>query len=140
MQLNDTSKVERSAPAPLNYSKPFWEATKQKKLLLQYDPRAKKYQFYPRPVSIYDGKRGLEWREASGEGELFSWTVAERARPPYQGHEPFAIGLVTLKEGVNIMANVIGCQSEDLKIGMKLKLAWLPLPNGMFLPAFEPAR
>src|SRR5947209_3017736 len=112
--LNDTVKVERIPPQPLAFNKPFWEATKEKKLMLQYDPRAKKYQFYSRPVSIYDGRRGLEWLEASGQGELFSWTVAERARPPFQGHEPFAIGLVTLKEGVNIMANVVHCSREDL--------------------------
>lgn len=139
MQLNDTSKVERQAPAPLNYSKPWWDATREKKLLLQYDPRNKKYQFYVRPVSIYDGKRGLEWHEASGEGEVFSFTIADRARPPFQGHEPYAIALVTLKEGVNIMTHVVRCEREALKIGMKVKLTWIPLPNGMFLPAFEPA-
>ena len=139
MNLNDTSKVERDAPVPLSHTKPFWDATRERKLLLQYDPRNGKYQFFFRAVSIYDGRRKLELREASGEGEIFSFTIAVRARPPFQGHEPFALGLVTLKEGVNIMANIVRCTREELKIGMPVRLCWLPLANGMNLPAFEPA-
>jgi uncharacterized OB-fold protein len=139
-KLNDTERVLREAPVPLSYTKPFWEATRERKLLLQYDPRNGKYQFYPRPVSIYDGRPGLEWRQASGQGEIFTYTIAVRARPPFQGHEPFAIGVVTLEEGVNIMANIVHCTREELRIGLKVKLCWLPLPNGTNLPAFEPAR
>ena len=140
MNLNDTRQVDREPPVPLNFTRPFWDATRQRKLLLQYDPRNGKYQFLIRPVSIYDGKRELEWREASGEGEVFSYTIAVRARPPFQGHEPFALGLVTLKEGVNMMANIVNCTREELRIGMPVKLCWLPLKNGANLPAFEPAR
>lgn len=139
-QLNDTTKVDREPPTPLSYTKPFWEATRQKKLMLQFDKRNSRYQFYVRPVSIYDGLGDLEWREAEGTGEIFTFTIAERARPPFQGHEPFAIAMVTLKEGVNIMANIIHCSSEELRIGMPVKLCWLPLKNGTHLPAFEPIR
>jgi uncharacterized protein len=138
--LNDTRRVERTPPAPLNYSKPFWDATREKRLVLQYDPRNGQYQFYPRPVSIYDGLRELEWREVSGEGEIFSYTIAERARPPFQGHEPFAMGIVTLRENVNMMANIINCSREELRIGLKVRVCWLPLSNGTHLPAFEPVR
>ena len=138
--LNDTRKVERPAPAALTISQPFWDATRDKRLMLQFDPRSGKYQFFPRPVSIYDGMRPLEWREASGEGEIFSFTIAERARPPFQGHEPFAMGIVTLKENVNMMANVINCSREELRVGLAVKVCWLPLPEGMHLPAFEPVR
>ena len=138
--LHDTTKVDREPPIPLSYTKPFWEGTRQKKLLLQYDKRNSRYQFYWRPVSIYDGLGDLEAREAAGTGEIFTFTIATRARPPFQGHEPFAIAVVTLTEGVNIMANVINCTSEELRIGLPVKLCWLPLKNGTNLYAFEPVR
>ena len=48
--------------------------TKNGKLMLQYDPDAKAYQFYPRMGSVMTGKRNLEWREASGKGSVFSYT------------------------------------------------------------------
>src|SRR5271170_3131057 len=100
-QVNDTFDVKREPPKPRNYSRPFWEATREKKLLIQYDAKAGKYQFYPRVTSIHTGRRALEWREVSGKGEIFSYTIARRARPPFEGHEPFVLAVVTLKEGVN---------------------------------------
>jgi len=139
-KLNDTRLVERVPPSPLSFTRPFWDATRDKRFLLQYDPRNGKYQFFPRPVSIYDGQSELEWREVSGEGEIYSYTIEVRARPPFQGHEPFALGIVTLKENVNVMANIVNCDREELRIGLPVRVCWLPLSNGTHLPAFEPRR
>jgi uncharacterized protein len=138
--LNDTLNVPREAPKSRSYSKPYWEGTREKKLLLQYDPKNGRYQFYPRPLSLATGRRTLEWREVSGKGEVFSFTIARRAREPFRGHEPFLIALVTLDEGVNVMGNVVGCTLEEMKIGLRVKPHWAPLPNGTHLLMFTPDR
>jgi len=136
--LNGIMNAERQAIRPMSFSEPFWEATKEKKLVLQYCPETDQYQFFPRPMSLYTGKRNVEWREVSGEGELYSHTIARRSRPPYQGHEPFAVGLVTLDAGVNVIGNLINLEEEDIKVGMRLKPYWYPLPEGHHLLMFEP--
>ena len=136
--LNDTLNVTREPPKPRTFSKAYWDATREKRLLVQFDKRSGKYQFFPRATSIYNGHRDLEWREVSGKGQIFSYTIAERARPPFQGHEPFAIGLVTLDEGVNVMANIVRCTRDRLKIGLRVKPFWTPLANGTHLLMFEP--
>jgi uncharacterized protein len=137
-ELNDTLNVTREPPKPRTFSKAYWDATREKRLLVQFDRRSGKYQFFPRATSIYNGHRDLEWREVSGMGQIFSYTIAERARPPFQGHEPFAIGLVTLDEGVNVMANIVRCTRDRLKIGLRVKPFWTPLANGTHLLMFEP--
>ena len=137
-ELNDTLDVTREPPKPRSFSKAYWDATREKRLLVQYDRRSGRYQFFPRATSIYDGRRDLEWREVSGNGEIFSYTIAHRARPPFQGHEPFAIALVTLDEGVNVMANLVHCPRDRLKIGLRVKPFWAPLANGTHLLMFEP--
>jgi uncharacterized protein len=137
-QLNNTTEVVRDPPTPRSFSKAFWDATREKRLLLQFDPRNQKYQFIPRPTSIYDGRRQLEWREASGRGEIFSFLIASHANPPFRGHTPFAIASVTLEEGVNIMANIVNCELDEVRIGLPVKLSWLALANGANLPTFEP--
>jgi uncharacterized protein len=136
--LNDTLTIPREPPRPRSFSKAYWDATREKRLILQYDKRSGKYQFFPRATSIYDGRRDLDWREVSGKGEVFSYTIAHRARPPFQGHEPFAIGLVTLDEGVNVMANIVHCDGDRLKIGLRVKSFWVPLANGTHLLMFQP--
>jgi len=137
-RFNDTLSVLREPPKPRSFSQAYWDATREKRLIVQYDKRSAKYQFFPRATSIYDGHRGLEWRQVSGKGEIFSYTIACRARPPFQGHEPFVIGLITLDEQVNVMANIVHCDRDRLNIGLRVKPFWAPLANGMHLLMFEP--
>ena len=53
-----------------------------------------------------------------------------RARPPFQGKEPFFLAVVTLPEGVQIMGNTVDITLEEMKIGLKVKPYWHPLPDG----------
>src|SRR5215207_7539967 len=106
MQIHDTRHIERQAPAHRSYSLPYWQGTKQKKLLVQYDRKVGRYQWYPRPTSRFTGQQSnLEWREISGDGEVYSFTLVRRARPSFQGHEPFFIAVVTMPEDIEIMGN-----------------------------------
>jgi hypothetical protein len=118
---------------------PYWEGSKQKKLVIQYCKTAKKYQHFPRPVSIFTGRRrDIEWREVSGKGKVYSFTIAHRGTPPFQGSEPYAIASVTIDEGVNIIADVVNCKAEDLKVGMRVKPYWHPIANGEHLLMWQP--
>jgi uncharacterized OB-fold protein len=132
--INDTLDIERTAPAARNFSEPYWNATKDKKLVVQFDSEAGKYQWLPRATSRFTGKHSkLEWREVKGEGEVYSFTLVRRARPPFQGHEPFFIAVVTLPEGVQIMGNTVNISAEEMRIGLKVKPYWHPLPNGFHM-------
>lgn len=140
-ELNDISNVARPLPPVRSISKPFWDATREKKILIQYDSEVGAYQFYPRPTSIYTGRRAhLEWREVSGKGRIFSFTIARRAREPFRGHEPYFMALVTLDEGVNVMGNILRCSVEEMAVDLRVKPAWVPLPDGRNLLMFEPDR
>ena len=136
--INDPRIPDTTLPIWRSASAPFWEATRETKLILQYSKKSGRFQFYPRPLSIDTGTRDLEWREVSGHGEIFSFTNVRRSRGPLRGHEPFFIALVTLDEGVNVMANIVNCSIESMKIGLRVRPHWHPLSNGMHLLMFEP--
>src|SRR5580693_6432597 len=128
--LNDTLSVKRDIKH-YDFGMPFWEATRQKKLLIQYCKMAKKYQHFPRPVSIFTGRRrDIECHEVSGKGAVFSFTIAHRGPPSFQGAEPYATASVTREVGVNVIADVANCTVDELKDCMKVKPYWLPLANG----------
>jgi uncharacterized OB-fold protein len=136
--MNDTLAVDRPAPRHSSFAEPYWEGTRTRKVLLQYCKESGQYQFYPRPVSVVTGGRDLEWREVSGRGEIFSYTVATIGRPPFAGHTPYLIATVTLDEGVNVIANLINCPLDRVAVGMRVRPAWTPLPDGTNLLLFEP--
>jgi len=136
--LNDTLDVTREPPKPSSYSRPFWDATRDRKLLLQYCRGTGQYQFFPRPTSLFTGRRDLEWREVSGRGNIFTYTVAHRGPGIFHGHEPYLIATVTLDVGVNMIANLVHCTLDQVKIGMPVLPFWMKLANGMHLLMFEP--
>ena len=123
---------------PSNFSRPFWEATRERRLLLQYCPRTAQYQFFPRPLSIFTGKRDLEWREVSGRGTLYSYTLIPEGSVATKERPVRILAIVELAEGVRMLSNIGNVAITSLRIGMPLVPLWEPLPNGMHLLKFQP--
>jgi uncharacterized protein len=136
--LNDTLSVKRTI-RHFDFSQPYWEGTRNKKLVLQRCKVTKKFQHFPRPVSIFTGrKRDIEWAEVSGKGKVYSYTVTERGTPAFRGMEPYAVVSVTLDVGVNFIADIVNCTLDELKVGMAVKPYWHPLDDGTHLLMFQP--
>ena len=113
---------------------PFWRGCEEKKLLIQYSPQADAYQFYPRPKCVKTGGP-VEWREAKGEGELYSRVIVRTPMMPGTERDvPYVVGLVDLDEGVRLLARV---RSLDCKIGDRVTLVWTEREGLPPLPAFE---
>jgi uncharacterized OB-fold protein len=122
-------------------SGPFWEATREERLLVQWCSDCDRGVFYPRAVCPHCGGRsGLEWREASGRATVYAATVEHRPAPGgFSGGEPYCVALVDLHEGVRMMTNIVGCPPADARSGMAVVVTWEPLTDGRKLPLFRPA-
>lgn len=123
-------------------SGPFWEATREERLLVQWCPDCDRGVFYPRTLCPHcgGGRTGLEWREACGRATVYAATVEHRAAPVgFSGGEPYCVALVDLHEGVRMMTNIVGCPPADVRSGMAVMVTWEPLTDGRKLPLFRPA-
>jgi len=140
------SEVKKSMPRPLPKidaymeTRPFWDAAREGKLLLQFCKDTGQAQFFPRPVSMATGKRNLEWRQVSGRGKVYSWTVTNSPWPGHEDRVPFICALIELEEGARILANIFNCKTDEVTIDMPVKLCWEKLSEEINYPAFEPAR
>jgi uncharacterized OB-fold protein len=137
--MASTEKKPRPLPTPTRTTTPFWDAAKEGRFLLQYDPVAGKYQFWPRPVSVFSGSRKLEWREASGRGTLAFHTVVNIAHRGFDDIVPFVLAAVDLEEGVRVVSRLMGVPADQVQPGMKLKICWEQLPGDARFYAFERA-
>ena len=133
-----TTPSSRPVPRPNVYvnTQPFWDGAKEGKLMLQYCTVAKRFQHYPRAVSLYTGRRTLEWREVKGTGEIYACTAVRIPGPGLDGRLPLCVVTVQLDEGVRIIANLLDCTPEDMAIGKRVKLAWDKLDGDTPYPAF----
>lgn len=137
--MTNLPRKQRPLPQPWILCKPFWDAAKSGRLMIQYDPVVKKYQFYPRSVSIFTGRQNLEWRAVSGKGTLYSFTETHVAPPGFEDLAPYMIGVVELDEGVRMMTPLQGLTIQDAKLGMPMRVCWQKLSDDITFPAFEPA-
>jgi hypothetical protein len=80
----------------------------------------------------------LIWEASSGRGRLTTWTKVWRA--PTAGFVvPYVVGIVELEEGFDMLANVIGCDIEDVTTDMALTVEHHRISGNFWLPYFGPA-
>ena len=127
----------RQVGGPSPESEPFWEASRDRRLVLQWCTECDQPVHYPRSFCPRCNGSSLEWREASGLGTVHAVTVEHRPET-MGGQEPYAVALVDLDEGARLMANVVGCPPERATIGLRVRAVWEALEDGRNLVLFEP--
>jgi len=80
----------------------------------------------PRPVcpSCYGSE--FEWVKLSGEGVVESYTVIHVAPPRFQEEAPYIVAIVRLKEGVKLPGRLVGVEPEEVKVGMPVRVEFVP--------------
>ena len=64
----------------------------------------------------------LEPVDLSRHGTLYSYTIVRVPPAGWPGQVPYTLGQVQLPEGPQVLAEVVDCPAEDLKIGINVEL------------------
>jgi len=117
----------RRIPAPSQNleSKPFWDAARQGKFMIKRCNACGEPHWYPRTICPFCHSSDTKWEESKGEGAIYTFSVMRRNTPV-----PYAIGYVTLDEGVSLLTNFIDCDFDGLKVGQRVKLKWSQTGEG----------
>jgi len=127
-------------------SGPFWEATRERRLLVQWCTACDRGIFYPRSFCPYcggtdSGASTLSWKEASGRATVYAVTVEHKPSAmgaTFSNGEPYVVALVDLEEGVRMLTNIVGCPADEVVVGLPVTVTWEPLTDGRQLPLFTP--
>jgi hypothetical protein len=117
----------RRIPAPpMNVeSQPFWDAAAKGTFLIKRCRACGEPHWYPRNLCPFCFSADTVWEESPGEGAIYTFSVMRRNTPV-----PYAIGYVTLDEGVSLLTNFVDCDLDALRIGQRVKLKWTPTEGG----------
>lgn len=127
-------------PTPTPITQPFWDAARQHKLSIQRCRSCERYVFYPRPFCPHCGAGDLDWTEVSGRGTVYSFTVARRATArAFAPDVPYVIAIVELDEGPRMATNIVGCELDDVRIGMPVQATFEDVTDEITLVKFRPA-
>jgi len=80
----------------------------------------------------------FDMAELSGNGLVYSYAVLHHPRSPKFTY-PLVTALVELDEGVRLVTNLVGVEPADVRIGMAVRVRFLPTEHEMAIPVFIPA-
>jgi uncharacterized OB-fold protein len=131
--------VGKNFPQPSPETAVYWEACRQHQLKVQECKQCGHYQFYPRIICTNCMSEDVEWIEASGRGEVISFTIVRRpVSRAYADETPYVVALIKLEEGPNLMSNIIECDVESVEIGMSVEVVFEDWSEEISIPKFRP--
>lgn len=71
------------------------------------------------------GCNELEWVNLSGRGRLLTYTVVRIPPVSLTKEAPYAVGIVQLEEGPNVMTRIVDTSFEDLSVGARVQAVFL---------------
>ena len=136
-----TDELRPPLPTPIDRTQPFWDALREHRVKIQYSPSSDQWVFYPRSHAPLTLQTDLEWREISGVGTLYTYTIARRpTAPDFAGEEPQIIAVVELDEGPRLTSTLVNVAEDQISIGMRVRPSFEDVPGTeTTLLRYEPA-
>ena len=112
--------MPKPRPVPTPVSQPFWDALRDEHVSLQHCDDCGAWVYYPRarcPRCLSDR---LPWEQVSGEGTVFTFTVAPQATAPaFADDVPQLIAVIELDEGVHVTSTIVA-DPDAVAIGARV--------------------
>ncbi len=138
--MSKPQALARPVPVVQPWARPFWDAAREHRLLLQHCADCDQPIHYPRIACPHCGSPRLDWRPASGRASVYSYTVVVSNAPSaFLDDMPYVVAVVELEEGVRMLSNIVGCDADRLRCDMAVEVVFEKLNDEFTLPKFRPA-
>jgi len=134
------TQAQRPIPVMQPWTRDFWKATKQGKLMIQHCSACNANIFFPKKVCPECWSVDLTWIEASGKAKVNTFTVMQdMVEPKFMKDLPYVLALVDLPEGIRMTTRIVNCRPEDVAIDMDVDVLFEEVSPECSLPMFQPA-
>ena len=131
-----------SMPPPLvdATTLPWWQAAAEHRLVVQRCASCSHARFPPAPVCPECRSPDVDWKELSGRGEVYTYTIVHRPIAAEQ-ELPYVIAVIALEDagGVRMISNIVATKPEAIEIGMPVEVVWEDMSADLAIPRFRPA-
>lgn len=135
----ETNGYQKPIPVPDEASQPFFEGTREHRLLIQQCSNCGIVMWPVKARCTNCLGANVHWIQASGKATLYSFVLMHQIyHPGFATEVPYNIAEVDLVEGLRIITNVTGCANDELRIGMPLEVSFDDLTAEVTLPRFKP--
>jgi len=131
-------EIKKPRPTIDPDSKIYWDAANDNKLMVQYSIETKEYFLYSKQLTNATDSKNIEWRQVSGKGKIYSFTIVYApAGPAFTDDTPYIVASIELDEGARIISNLLTDDIEKVSIGDHVKVIFEKQNDGFTIPKFE---
>ena len=65
-----------------------------------------------------------------GEGEVFSYTIVHHGQHDFEMQVPYALALIKLSEGPQLVGQIVDCDVQQVRIGMPVRMVFRKIGRG----------
>jgi len=129
-------------PRPLidDLTRPFWEAAREHRLVIQRCQDCRHFNHPPRPVCNACHSAALTFEPVSGRGTIYSFSVMHQPNVAgFGGELPYLNILVELEEQPQLflVSNLSEVQREQVRIGGQVEVYFEDVDAELTLPKFR---
>ena len=129
----------RPVPEVNPETEPFWAAASEGEFEVRECLDCGLVYYYPREHCPDCFSDDTDWLTASGTGEVYSFSVSERMEGWPDEALPVVLAYVELDEGPRVMTNIVDCDPDDLAIGDRVEVRFVPTEeDDVAVPVFAP--
>lgn len=122
-------------------SQAYWQAASEDRLTLRKCKDCGALHFMPRLLCPECWSEAIDQVDATGRGRVHSFSIIRRASDPTFMHLcPYVVALIDLEEGPRMMANILGDDALQVKIGDAVSVIFEDRGEGAKLPQFQLAK
>ena len=122
---------------PGDLAGPFFEAAKERRLVIQRCTSCSAFQHPPRDACSTCRSFELEWSEVPGTGTIYTYTIVRHPIGPLRDYVPYNVVTVLLDEApVRLVSNVVDADPSAVEIGRAVTVVFEDFPT-MSLPRFR---
>lgn len=134
------SEHRKPLPEIQPFTRPFWDAARAGRLLVQLCKDCDARIFFPRRQCPECWSDNLDWLQASGKGVVYAFSVTyEGVEEAFVPDLPIILAWVDLPEGIRMQTNILDCDPQNVYIGMEVQVVFKRATEQIALPYFRPA-
>jgi uncharacterized OB-fold protein len=129
-------------PGYTELTEPYWAGARKGRLVVQHCDACDRSWHPPLPCCPGCQSADIGWREVSGEGTVYSFTVVTHpTHRAFADRIPYVVAIVELAEGdrLRLVTGITGCAPEQVRVGMAVRATFVQVTDDITLPYFEPA-
>jgi len=121
----------------------FYKFVNERKVMAAKCGKCGRLLLPPKPMCTECLSTDLKWVEMKKKGKLLTYTVIHVSPKQFESMAPYAVGIVKLEDGPNLLGTIRGIEPEKINVGMDLIVdfdttlpaQWPTWPKYFFKPA-----